>query len=184
MILWELFIGFLKVGTFTFGGGYAAIPIIRELVLSNGWLSEETLTRMIAISESTPGPIMVNMATYVGSSEAGLPGALIATVAVVLPSFFIILAVMVLLKTVLKNRYVQAVLQGVKPCIVGIILATGGFMVFSNCINAGQLHAMDAVITASLALILFGSGKLLKKKFSPIAFIVLSACIGIIAYGF
>ena len=184
MIFWELFIGFLKVGAFTFGGGYAAIPIIRELVLSNGWLSEETLAHMIAVSESTPGPIMVNMATYVGSSQAGLSGALIATTAVVLPSFFIILLVMVVLKTVIKNRYVQAVLRGLKPCVIGIILATGGFMVFRNCFRTGQLNAADTIITVLLALILFGAKGILKKKISPIAFILLSACFGIIAYGF
>lgn len=183
MIFWDLFVGFLKVGAFTFGGGYAAIPIIRELVLSNGWLSEEALTHMIAVSESTPGPIMVNMATYVGSSEAGLLGALIATTAVVLPSFFIILLVTVLLKTVLKNKYVQAVLQGVKPCIIGIIFTTGGLMVLNNCTGTGKINAVDTIVTLLLASVLFGSGKILKKKISPIAFILLSACIGIVVYG-
>ena len=123
MILLELFIGFLKVGCFAFGGAYGAIPLIRDVVLSYGWLDDEMLTYMIAVSESTPGPIMVNLATYVGSSRAGFYGSLVATLAVVLPSFIIILLVTALLKAVLKNRYVQAVLRGLKPCIVGIILA-------------------------------------------------------------
>ena len=91
MIYWDLLIGFLKVGLFAFGGAYGAIPLIRDVVLAYGWLDDEMLTYMIAVSESTPGPIMVNLATYVGSSKAGLPGALIATAAVVLPSFIIIL---------------------------------------------------------------------------------------------
>ena len=86
MILLELFIGFLKVGCFAFGGAYGAIPLIRDVVLSYGWLDDEMLTYMIAVSESTPGPIMVNLATYVGSSQAGILGSLIATLAVVLPS--------------------------------------------------------------------------------------------------
>ena len=79
MIYLELLIGFLKVGLFSFGGAYAAIPLIREVVLSYGWLPEEMLIDMIAVSESTPGPIMVNLATYVGTSQAGIPGAVIAT---------------------------------------------------------------------------------------------------------
>lgn len=182
MICWDLFIGFLKVGCFAFGGAYGAIPLIREVVLSYGWLSEEAVTYMIAVSESTPGPIMVNMATYIGSSQAGFLGALIATLAVVLPAFFIILLVMVLLKAVLKNSYVQAVLRGVKPCIIGIILATGGYMIFDNCFPANQLDVKAAVVTVLLTLILFGSERVLKKKITPIALIAISACIGMIAY--
>ena len=105
----NLFLGFLKVGCFAFGGAYGAIPLIRDVVLAYGWLTEEELTYMIAVSESTPGPIMVNLATYVGSHQGGFLGAVIASLAVVLPSFIIILLVMVLLKAALKNKYVQAV---------------------------------------------------------------------------
>ncbi|MBQ1251118.1 MAG: chromate transporter, partial [Clostridia bacterium] len=124
MILLDLFLGFLKVGCFAFGGAYGAIPLIRDVVLSYGWLTDEALTYMIAVSESTPGPIMVNLATYVGSNQAGLPGALLATAAVVLPSFLIILLVTALLQTAIKNPYVQAILRGLKPCVIGIVLAT------------------------------------------------------------
>ena len=105
MIYLELFLGFLKVGLFSFGGAYGAIPLIRDIVLSYGWLDDEMLTYMIAVSESTPGPIMVNLATYVGSSQAGLPGSAIATFAVILPAFIIILLIMVLLRAVLQNAY-------------------------------------------------------------------------------
>ena len=98
----ELFWGFLKVGLFAFGGAYGAIPLIRDVVLSYGWLNDEMLTYMIAVSESTPGPIMVNLATYIGSSQAGLPGALIATSAVVLPSFSIILLITAVLKNAIR----------------------------------------------------------------------------------
>jgi len=93
MIYLDLFIGFLQVGCFAFGGAYGAIPLIRDVVLSYGWLTDETLAYMIAVSESTPGPIMINLATYVGSSQAGLLGAVLATLAVILPSFIIILVV-------------------------------------------------------------------------------------------
>ena len=93
MISIELLIGFLEVGLLSFGGGYAAIPLIRDVVLSNGWLDEEMIAYMVAVSESSPGPIMVNMATYVGSLKGGIFGAIIATLAVVLPAFLIILLI-------------------------------------------------------------------------------------------
>ncbi len=102
MTLLNLLIGFLKVGLFAFGGGYAAVPLIRDVVLSYGWIDQDMLTNMIAVSESTPGPIMINLATYVGSSQAGLIGALTATLAVILPSFIIILIVVKLEKRLLK----------------------------------------------------------------------------------
>ena len=183
MIWLDLFFGFLKVGCFTFGGGYAAIPLIREVVLSNGWLEEEALTYMIAVSESTPGPIMVTMATYIGSSQAGFLGALVATMAVTLPSFCVILLVMAALKAVWNNAYVQAVLRGLKPCIVGVILATGAYMLFDNCVSAGQPDIKALIITLLLAMILFGSKYLFRKKISPLVLIAISAVAGIYVYG-
>lgn len=185
MILLELFIGFLKVGCFAFGGAYGAIPLIRDVVLSYGWLEDEMLPYMIAVSESTPGPIMVNLATYVGSSQAGILGAMIATLAVVLPSFLIILLVTALLKTVLKNPYVQAVLRGLKPCMIGIILATGAYMIFKNGIvvqdQAVQIRPL--ILTVVLGVIYFGSRKVKKGGISPVLLICLSALVGIAAYG-
>ena len=187
MILLELFIGFLKVGCFAFGGAYGAIPLIRDVVLSYGWLDDEMLTYMIAVSESTPGPIMVNLATYVGSSQAGVLGSLVATLAVVLPSFIIILLVTALLKAVLKNPYVQAVLRGLKPCMIGIILATGVFMILQHITGGtGEISAdiRSLAMTVILGGIYFGSRKVLKKGISPIGLICLSALAGVIAYGF
>ena len=187
MIYLELFLGFLRVGCFAFGGAYGAIPLIRDVVLSYGWLSDEMLTYMIAVSESTPGPIMVNLATYVGSSQAGLAGAAIATLAVVLPSFLILLLIMAVLKNALKSSYVQAVLRGVKPCIIGIILATGVYMTFHSCIPLTGMPALD-IRTAAIALILIvvmsGTRAVKKKKLSPILLIVISACLGFVVYGF
>ena len=135
MIYLELLFGFLRVGCFSFGGAYGAIPLIRDVVRSYGWLTDEMLTYMIAVSESTPGPIMVNLATYAGSQQAGILGAIIATAAVVLPSFIVILLITILLKALIKNRYVQAILNGIKPSIIGIILATGSYMTINNCIS-------------------------------------------------
>ena len=89
MILFDLLIGFLKVGCFAFGGAYGAIPLIRDMVLANGWLDDEKISYMIAVSESTPGPIMVNMATYVGSTQGGFWGAVLSTLAVVIVTLLI-----------------------------------------------------------------------------------------------
>ena len=186
MIYLDLLLGFLKVGCFAFGGAYGAIPLIRDVVLSYGWLSDETLTYMIAVSESTPGPIMVNLATYLGSSQAGFWGAVIATLAVVLPSFLIILLVTALLTTVLKNKYVQAILRGLKPCVIGIVLATGLYMVFSNCFGkvgafALQWEALLITILLLLAMLIYKRTK--KQKLSPILLIILSAVLGAMIYG-
>ena len=186
MIYLDLLLGFLKVGCFAFGGAYGAIPLIRDVVLSYGWLSDETLTYMIAVSESTPGPIMVNLATYIGNSQAGFWGAVIATLAVVLPSFLIILLVTALLTTVLKNKYVQAILRGLKPCVIGIVLATGLYMVFSNCfgkVGAFALQWEALLITSLLLLAMLIYKRTKKQKLSPILLIILSAVLGAMIYG-
>lgn len=183
MIYLELFFGFLKVGCFAFGGAYGAIPLIQDVVFEYGWLSKEQLTYMIAVSESTPGPIMVNLATYIGSAQAGLPGSILATLAVILPSFLIILLITALMKTAVKNNYVQAALQGLKPCIIGIILATGLYMSIDHC-SAG--HALDITavsLTFLLAAAMLASRKLFHKKLSPIRLILISAVLGMLAYG-
>lgn len=179
MIYLDLFLGFLRVGCFAFDGAYGAIPLIRDVVLSYGWMTDEMLTYMIAVSESTPGPIMVNLATYIGSHQGGLLGAIIATLAVVLPSFVIILLVMAILKNALKNKYVQAVLRGLKPCIIGIVLATGVYMTINHAVS--DIRA--GILTVVLAVIMFGGKPVLKKKTSPILLIVISACMGMLVYG-
>ena len=185
MIFLELFWGFFKVSCFTFGGGFGAIALIRDLVLEMQWLDEEMLAYMIAVGESTPGPIMVNLATYVGSAKAGFAGAVIATFAVVLPAYLIILLVSSLLKNIIKNVYVQAVLQGLKPCVTGIVLATGTYMVIRNCL------ILEEELSVSIPAILVGTAlvvikvvyqKMKKKKISPILLIVISACLGILFY--
>lgn len=185
MIYLDLFLGFLRVGCFAFGGAYGAIPLIRDVVLSYGWLSDETLTYIIAVSESTPGPIMVNLATYVGSSQAGMLGSVIATLAVILPSFIVTLVVMAILQNVLKNKYVQAVLNGLKPCIIGIIIATGLYIIISNCIlnTAGTPISIQAIIVMVVLMAASLLSKyVFKKKISPILLIAVAALAGIIVY--
>lgn len=187
MIYIDLFWGFLRVGCFAFGGAYGAIPLIREVVFSYGWINEEGLTQMIAVSESTPGPIMVNLATYIGSSQAGIPGAMLATFAVLLPSFFITLLVMAALKTFLEKPYIQAVLRGVKPAITGLIFTTGISVLLQGCLTfkkSRPFHIRAVAIAVILAAVMFGSQPLIKRKVSPIALILLSACLGIVFYSF
>ncbi len=186
MILLELFAGFLITGCFSFGGAYGAIPLIREVVLHFGWLDEDKLSYMIAVSESTPGPIMVNLATYIGSSQAGISGAVIATAAVVLPAFLIVVMIMTLLKNLVKKDAVQAALGGLKPCVTGIILATGVYIMLSNCISGANGFAADfaaLALTAGLSLLWFGLKKALKKGVSPIILICISGLAGVLIYG-
>lgn len=186
MIYLKLFWDFFRVSCFTFGGAYGAIPLIRDMVLGNGWLTDERLTYMIAVSESTPGPIMVNMATYIGSDQAGFWGSVVATVGVVLPAYLVILLIVSLLQTAIKNKYVQAVLRGLKPCVTGIVLGTGGYMVIHNVfpLSAGTpVDLPGLIITALLGLILLLFPKITGKKLSPIALILWAAVLGVIVFG-
>ncbi len=188
MILLELFLGFLRVGCFSFGGGYAAVALIREVVLSHGWLTEDMLSYIIAVSESTPGPIMVNMATYVGSTQAGVPGALGATLAVVLPAFCIILALMAVLKRFNANPWVRALLTGLKACVTGVILATALEMLAGNLFPGGpgaggvRVDWIALGLCVVLGLLWFCLRPRMKKKPSPIVLIVLAAILGAAVY--
>ena len=187
MIWWDLLTGFLKVGCFSFGGAYAAIPLIRDVVLSYGWLTDEALTDMIAISESTPGPIMVNLATYIGSSQAGFPGAVLATLAVVLPAFVIILLIMAAMKAFLKNPYVQAVMRGLTACVIGVILATGCWLLFRNGIDPafradGDFRPLILAVVLSVPWFVLREKPKWKKHFTPIRLILVSAVCGILIY--
>lgn len=185
MIYLELLLGFLLVGCFSFGGAYGTIPLIKEVVMSYGWVSEDMFAYFVAVSESTPGPIMVNLATYVGSSQGGLLGAAIATTAVVTPSFLIILLIVTILKKALNNPYVQAVLKGIEPCIIGIIFATGVTMMIENLVPDFKNFSVDIVaviITAVLLAVSVVYKKIRKKPFSPIMLIMTAAVLGIILY--
>ncbi len=190
MICLRLFFTFLKIGAVSFGGGYGMISLIREEVLSHGWLTEEQLLRFIAVSESTPGPIAVNMATFIGSSQAGFAGALISTFGVVLPSFIIILLISALLKKVMKYAGVQAALNGIRPVITGLILGTALILLLSSAANIKTIH--DSVLldwkAGAILVILFiastGYYKFRKKTFSPILLLLLSGIMGVLFFLF
>lgn len=188
MILFELFFTFFKIGALTFGGGYAMIPFVREQVLLHGWLTEEELLNMIAVSESTPGPIAVNMATFVGSNEAGILGSIAATLGVVLPSFIIILIIASLLKNFLKYNGVKAFLSGVRPCVVSLILGTAFTLLLSVLFGIGSgdfTFNIDfkGIVILEIIIIISTLYKYAKgKKPSPILMIAISAFLGMIFY--
>lgn len=188
MILLELFLTFFKIGALTFGGGYAMIPFVREEVLAHGWLTEEELLNMIAVSESTPGPIAVNMATFVGSNEAGILGSALATLGVVLPSFIIILIISALLKNFLKYNGVKAFLEGVRPTVVSLISGTAITLFLSVLLGIGSgdftlnLDAKGIIIFALVVAIAAIFKKIKGKKPSPILMIAISAGLGMILY--
>lgn len=190
MIYLKLFLTFLEIGAFSFGGGYGMISLVREAVIENGWLSEGEFINFVAVSESTPGPLAVNMATFVGASQGGIPGALLATAGVVLPSFIIILIIAALIKNLLRYAGVKAFLSGVRPCVVALVLATAATMalsLFFSLKTLGEPVSADwraLLIFAVLAVFSFVLKLAKKKSPSPILMIVLSAGLGIVFYGF
>lgn len=189
MIYIELFLNFLLIGAVSFGGGYGMISLVRETVLSKGWLSESEFMSFIAVSESTPGPLAVNMATFIGSSQGGVLGAFMATLGVVLPSFVIILIIAAVLKNLLKYAGVSAVLSGIRPCIVAMIIATAISMGLNTLLGFVDLSGgfspdyKSIIIFFILIAVSFFVKKIWKKKLSPILMIVLSAVLGIIFWG-
>ncbi len=189
MILFDLFATFFQIGLFTFGGGYAMISLVMERTLANGWLTESELLNMIAVAESTPGPIAVNMATFVGSTQAGILGSAMATLGVVLPSFIIILLISAVMKNFLKYEGVKAFLTGVRPCVVALILGTGVTLCLSTLFSFKSVGATEfspdikGIIIFAVVLISSLVHKRIKsKKPSPILVIVVSAVLGMILY--
>ena len=178
-----LFFEFFKIGLFTFGGGVAMIPLIKDAVLSYGWLSETEFYSLVGICESTPGPIAVNMATYIGTNEGGVFGAILATLGVVLPSFIVIILVATLLGNVMKNRFFKAFMTGVKPVVVGLVLSVGvGLIIRAIGFSAPLGFSFDLASSLILLLVLllrFAYKLVFKKKMPSILMIVISAALGI-----
>ena len=188
MIYLELFLTFFKIGLFTFGGGASMIPLIQqEVAIHENWqISSDALLQYIAISESTPGPIAINMATFIGSSQGGIIGALCSTLGVVLPSFIIILTIAILFKKFAKYKPVQVVLKTIRPIVVGMILAAGAYLVCTalgvHSVYKTAIDVKAVIITAILASIMVGY-KLIRKKSIPIiVFILISAVVGLVVY--
>ena len=179
----ELFLTFMKIGAFTFGGGYAMIPLIQHEVCDNKhWMNEDDILEVVAIAESTPGPVAINAATFVGSRTAGTLGAVCATLGVVLPSFVIILIVAKFYEKFRKSRAVDGVMYGLRPAVIGLIgaafLSVGMTVFFPNGLQTTVFSG--AGFWLSLAIFVIGS-VLAFKELHPIAIIGISAVIGIIA---
>lgn len=188
MIYLRLFLEFFKTGLFAVGGGMATLPFLYAMSDSTGWFSHAQLADMIAVSESTPGPIGVNMATYVGFTAAGIPGAVIATLGLVTPSVIIILIIARVLKAFRQNKYVDAAFYGLRPCSVGLIAAAGLLVVKIALFNT-ELFAGSGVLTdlfkfkeIALAAVLLVLTRYVKqtKDRHPIVFILGSALVGVL----
>lgn len=184
MIYLDLFFTFFKIGLFTFGGGYAMIPMISAEVQSHGWMDMDELINFIAVSESTPGPFAVNISTFVGMTQAGLLGAACATLGVVLPSFIIIMLIAKSYEAFQKNKYVQYGMSGLRPLVVGLIAASafsiGKQTFFPSGVGLDILHLIDwkaIVIFAAL----FAVNKW--KKQHPIKIVLIAAAAGLLLYG-
>lgn len=189
MIFLQLFLSFFKIGLFSFGGGAGMIALLQEEVAAHGWMSADKLASFIGVSESTPGPIAINMATFVGSSQGGLLGAICATFGVVLPAFAVIIIVASVLKSVLKYAGVNAALCGMRPVVTALILATAVTMIISlgkadiRYLNPNYSFDVPALaLTAALAAFYMLYKLFFGKSPSPILIIVLGAAAGILFF--
>lgn len=196
--LLEIFLTFLKIGAVSFGGGYGMIPVITDEVLSHGWLTQSQIMNFIAVSESTPGPIAINMATFIGGEQGyaifgsvlgRFLGSLFATIGVVLPSFIIILLIVSVLKLLLKYAGVKSVLTGIRPVVIGLITSTGLLMAISvilsfNVIGDSVSFSWKALTIFLINVVVYFVYKKIKKKnVSSILLILISAGLGMLLYG-
>ena len=183
MIYLQLFYEFFKTGLFAIGGGMATLPFLYDMAGRTGWFTAAQIADMLAVSESTPGPIGVNMATYVGFASAGLLGALVATLGLITPSIIVILIVAAFLKSFRDNRYVNAAFYGLRPASTAMVASAGITVVLSALLHEGAagLAAVDWK-AAALATVLLVLTRWVKptKKLHPIVFILASAVVGVV----
>lgn len=192
MILLELFYTFFKIGLFTFGGGYAMIPLIQSEVLSKGWSTAEELINFIAVAESTPGPFAINIATYIGAEQGNeflgifgrFLGSFCATLGVVMPSFIIILIVAKFYLKFKNNKYIAGAMSGLRPAAIALIMSAVVSMAISVFFPSGislSVFASYEFITSAIIFAVMLTLILCVKKFHPIALVGLSAVLGIAA---
>ncbi len=195
MIYLELFWIFFRIGLFTIGGGYAMIPMItQEIVDEKGWLTDTQLLNYIGISESTPGPFAINIATFVGTSQGGVLGGVVATFSVVLPSLIIILIFAAIYSKISKNRFLRGAFDGIKPVVTGLISAAGvsiALQVILPLMNLKDFSSADSWFDkfdwVSLILVAAGFGasriKIKNKKLNPVILIVGGGVVGYLVFG-
>ena len=188
MLYLRLFWEFFKTGLFSVGGGMATIPFLSAMSASTGWFTQQQLADMIAVGESTPGPIGVNMATYVGYTTGGIPGAVIATLGLVTPSIIVIVIIARVLEAFRQNKYVDAAFYGLRPCSLGLIAAAAllvikialfNFDLFAQSGIWTDLFNWKALVLAAV-LIVFTRYVKATKKLHPIVFILCSALVGVV----
>ncbi|MDD2259118.1 MAG: chromate transporter [Bacilli bacterium] len=178
---------FFKIGLFTIGGGYAMIPMIEEQAIAHGWITELELLDFLAVSESTPGPFAVNIATFIGFSQEGIIGAIFTTIAVITPSFIIILLIAKFLTSFADNKTVQGILSGIKPIVVGLLIGVVLNLIFKGIttdsfdINNFSLQQIDFRVIIIIVIILTISR--IFKKINPIFLILISGALGYLFYG-
>lgn len=191
MIYLQLFFTFLKVGAFAFGGGYAMLSLIGDSVLKYGWMTEQELLNFVGVETVIPGPIAVNMATYIGYEQGGFLGALLATVGVVLPSFIVILIVAAFIKNLLKYSPVKSFIAGMRPALGGLILSVAVTMALTVFFGIDTVYNVDfffdwrtlAVLAIIVAVSLIWK-RVKKKEVSSILLVVISGVLGMVLFGF
>lgn len=180
MIYLELFINFLKIGAFTFGGGYAMLPLIQEQVTAHGWLTDEEIINFVAVSESTPGPIAINVSTYVGMETGGLLGAFCATLGVVLPSFVLLLIIARCFGRFQENRVISGCMSGLRPAVIGLIavsvVSTGKTVLFPYGISASLYFAYPFMVFVLIFAVML---VLALKNVHPVILIFMSGMMGV-----
>ena len=177
MIYLQLFLSYLKIGFFGFGGGYAMLSLIQnEIVEQQGWLTASQFADIVAVSQMTPGPIAINSATYIGYTVGGFWGSVVATFAVCLPALTVMLALTKFFLKLKDNNYVYGVLKGMRPVVVGMIAAAALLLMFPA--QREDASFIDGWSWAIFGLTLFAS----YKKVNPILLIVLSGIIGVVIY--
>ena len=176
-----LFAEFFKVGLFCFGGAFGMLPLIEETVAAHGWMTPTRFYDFVAVCESTPGPIAVNVATYVGWSQAGLPGSLCATLGVVLPSFLIILMIASFLRNRTQNRWFRGARYGVQPVVVGLILSTA-LMLMGRAVVSAERNGWVSLLLLGLIAGFDGFlSRVLHRKVTALPLLLLSAGLGLAA---
>ena len=179
----RLFWEFFKTGLFAVGGGMATVPFLKNIGLATGWYSQTDLMNMLAVSESTPGPIGVNMATYVGFTTGGIGGALVATIGLVTPSVIVILIVAAFLKAFRDSKWVSAAFYGLRPASTALVAAAGISVVLIAMVNTGAaglaFFNWKAIALAAVLLVLTHWVKF-TKNLHPIWFILASAVVGVV----
>ena len=179
----QLFIEFFKTGLFAVGGGLATLPFLQDMAARTGWFTTAQLADMVAVSESTPGPIGVNMATYVGFTVGGIPGAAVATLGLITPSLIIILIVAAFLQAFRDNRYVNAAFYGLRPASTAMVAAAGigvAMLTMVNTANAGLAMVNWKALALAVVILVLTRWIKATKKLHPIIFILASALVGVV----